>query len=129
MKFIEIPMPGDGNCMFHSISYGLKISHKELREKVVKFIIENPSFKINDTKLKDWIFWSENITYKEYAKKMSKNGIWGGGIELSIISHIYNVSICVLQNGKVISKFLKSNKLIFLSYVGNCHYNYLQLKN
>lgn len=136
MKFIEIPMPGDGNCMFHSISYGLNISHKVLREKIVNFILENPDFIINDTKLKDWIQWSENISYIKYAKNMAKNGIWGGGIELSIIPYIYNISICVLQKGnikdkyKIISKFLRPNskKIIFILYVGNCHYNYLELK-
>lgn len=46
--------PGDGSCLFHSMSYGLGsgINASRLRSEICTFIQNNPELKISDTPLK-----------------------------------------------------------------------------
>ena len=43
-----VPVPGDGNCMFHAISHqlnhilGLTVSHEELRRMIVDYLRNHP---------------------------------------------------------------------------------------
>ncbi|KAJ1420986.1 hypothetical protein B484DRAFT_465681, partial [Ochromonadaceae sp. CCMP2298] len=50
-----VQQPGDGNCLFHSMSYGLGSSNaSKLRAEICSFIAQNPKMKICDTPLQDW---------------------------------------------------------------------------
>jgi hypothetical protein len=52
-----IRQPGDGSCLFHSLSHGLKdgSSASSLRKQVAEFIQSNPTLEISDSPLKDWV--------------------------------------------------------------------------
>ena len=52
-----VRQPGDGSCLFHSLSYGLRdgSSASSLRREVAAFIAANPSLVIADSPLKDWV--------------------------------------------------------------------------
>lgn len=78
----EKHQPGDGSCLFHSMSYGLSdgTTASSLRQSICDFIARNPSLKICETPLSDWVKWDSNQSPLDYAKKMSR-GAWGGGIE------------------------------------------------
>jgi len=54
-----IRQPGDGSCLFHSMSYGLggDANATKLRAEICAFITANPDFKICETPLSDWIKW------------------------------------------------------------------------
>lgn len=84
-----VRQPGDGSCLFHSMSYGLpsKSNAAKLRAEICQFIQNNPNLQISDTPLQDWVKWDANSTVGEYARKMSR-GSWGGGIEMACVSQV-----------------------------------------
>ena len=90
-----VRQPGDGSCLFHSMSYGLPVKSNaaRLRAEICQFIQNNPHLKISDTPLQDWVKWDANSTVGEYARKMSR-GSWGGGIEMACFSLVSNF-LCV----------------------------------
>ena len=52
-----VRQPGDGSCLFHSISYGLRDGSdaNSLRAEICQFIQRNPEYKISETPLSDWV--------------------------------------------------------------------------
>jgi hypothetical protein len=84
-----VRQPGDGSCLFHSMSYGLQKNSNaaKLRAEICQFIQNNPDLKISDTPLADWVKWDSNSSVSEYARKMSR-GSWGGGIEMACVSQV-----------------------------------------
>jgi hypothetical protein len=84
-----VRQPGDGSCLFHSMSYGLPVKSNatRLRAEICAFIQQNPHLKICDTPLSDWVKWDSGATVAEYARHMSR-GSWGGGIEMACVSQV-----------------------------------------
>jgi len=97
-----VRQPGDGSCLFHSMSYGLSnggssgINASRLRAEICEFIRNNPHHKICETPLEDWIKWDSGGSCTLYAQKMSR-GSWGGGIEMAVASHIKGVNVHVYE--------------------------------
>jgi hypothetical protein len=54
MRAKVVRQPGDGSCLFHSMSYGLGngLTAPRLRSEICNFIQNNPDLKISDTPLK-----------------------------------------------------------------------------
>ncbi|KAK5625513.1 hypothetical protein RRF57_001229 [Xylaria bambusicola] len=89
-------MPDDGDCMFTAVGGALGglvpvgIAHRAeytpaiLRRIVVDTILENP-LRFDDNFL--------GARPETYCNRLL-NGMWGGGIELSILSEIFRVEIC-----------------------------------
>ena len=129
-----IRQPGDGNCLFHSMSYGLGDCNATLlRREICDFIRQHPNFKICDTSLQDWIKWDSRSTCSEYARKMSR-GSWGGGIEMAVCSRIRKVNIHVYQKSSLsytrISAFdfpenAQKRPTLRILYQGGVHYDAL----
>ena len=93
-----IRQPGDGSCLFHSMSNGLDGGGAaRLRAEICEFIRNNPSHKICDVDLFEWIKWDSGGSCAQYASKMSR-GSWGGGIEMAVVSHIKGVNVHVYQS-------------------------------
>ena len=123
-----IKQPGDGNCLFHSIAYGLGNGDAtRLRRDVCNYISNNPSLLISETALKDWVKWDSGGSVKDYVKTMS----WGGGIEMVCVSKMKQVNIHVYERvGKSYQRisafdcFPNSNSkpIIRLLYRGGAHY-------
>lgn len=130
-----IRQPGDGSCLFHSMSYGLGDTNAtKLRAEICAFIQQYPDLKICETPLSDWIKWDSNCTPAEYSRKM-RIGSWGGGIEMAITSYIKKCNVHVyekhLGNFKRISAFdypdiPEQRKIIRVLYQGGVHYDALQ---
>ena len=127
--------PGDGSCLFHSMSYGLKdgSNASTLRAEICNFIASNPSIKICDTPLSDWVKWDSNSNCVEYARKMSR-GSWGGGIEMACVSMIKKCNVHVYERTimgyKRISAFdyhidPSTKKCVRVLYQGGVHYDSL----
>lgn len=129
-----IRQPGDGNCLFHSMSYGLgDCDARSLRSEICNFINEHPNLKICETPLRDWIKWDSGSSCAEYSRKMSR-GAWGGGIEMAICSQIRKVNIHVYQKSSSsytrISAFdypneARKRRVVRVVYTGSMHYDAL----
>jgi|UniRef100_A0A6C0IZ94 hypothetical protein len=87
---------GDGNCLFASCGYHLKIKPCCLRTRVARVIRDYPSLLISEIPLSKWI---EEAGYnpETYARHISRSGVMGTGIELAIISILYRRTIRVHQ--------------------------------
>ena len=88
LRFAKIiPQPGDGSCLFHSLSYGIKddTSASILRYDISTYIQQHPHTLICDTPLCDWVKWDSNTSCMEYSRRM-RNGAWG---KCSIIIDIH----------------------------------------
>lgn len=127
-----VRQPGDGSCLFHSLSYGLPSSSNasKLRSEICSFIASNPNFKISDTPLKDWVKWDSGSSVAEYSRRMSR-GSWGGGIEMACCSQIKGVNVHVYERSgtqfKRISAFdhpvsPETKPIVRVLYCGGVHY-------
>lgn len=127
-----IRQPGDGSCLFHSLSYGLGggYSATRLRSEICSFIQANPQLLISETPLKDWVKWDSGTSVGDYIRKMSR-GSWGGGIEMACLSQMKQVNVHVYERSgmgyKRISAFdvpvnTESRPIIRVLYCGGVHY-------
>ena len=127
-----IHQPGDGSCLFHSLSYGLKDTNAStLRNEICNYIINNPNMLIADSPISDWVKWDSGSTVAEYGRKMSR-GAWGGGIEMAVVCKMRNVNVHVYEKQwdgslKRISAFdtavsPENRPVIRVLYCGGVHY-------
>eukprot|EP01035_Chromulina_nebulosa_P020727 gene20727-26871_t len=132
-----IRQPGDGSCLFHSMSYGLRNGYtaSRLRMEICNYIRNNPNIKISDTPLSEWVKWDSNMSCSEYARKMS-SGSWGGGIEMACCSLMFRCNIHVYERHsdyyKRISAFdypdmPNERPVIRVLYGGGVHYDALDV--
>ena len=145
-----VDVPADGTCLFHSIAYDLGLQGKELRKLVYEFIRHNPSKKLHDASLSDWISWDMGVSVSEYTEKL-KNGQWGGSIETTLLSSFLGIPIFVYSMKKkntccriaesrpdttiepILKNYLKSAdknipNFISVLYVNKSHYMFLKIR-
>jgi hypothetical protein len=129
-----VRQPGDGSCLFHSMSYGLRNCNAQtLRAEICSFISRNPNFLICETPLSDWVKWDSGLTTVEYARRMS-GGQWGGGIEMAVCSMLKACNVHVYERSglgyKRISAFdyhtsPEDKTIVRVVYQGGVHYDAL----
>lgn len=125
-----VRQPGDGSCLFHSLSFGLsdESSAKTLRRDICGFIAKHPDETIAGTALKDWIYYDSGGTVESYAQRMSQ-GTWGGGIEMAALTKMRNVNVHVYEKFdggyRRISAFESpgAQKTVSVLYQGRMHYD------
>ena len=128
-----VRQPGDGSCLFHSLSYGLRdgSAAHALRRQVASFIEANPELTISDSPLRDWVNWDSGQSVSSYCRRMAQGGVWGGGIEMAAVSHLKRVNVFVYQSigggFKRISSFEvpHATKVVRVLYGGGVHYDAL----
>jgi hypothetical protein len=132
-----VRQPGDGSCLFHSMSYGLAdgSNANSLRREICSYIDSNPKTNIADTPIRDWVKWDSNSSVSEYVRKMSR-GAWGGGIEMACTSLLKGVNIHVYERSSAgyvrISAFdhpdqPERRKTVRVLYCGGVHYGMFNL--
>ena len=88
-----IPQPAEGSCLFHCMAYTLDgTSAASLRREIADWIGANPTVKIADTIVSDWVRWESGSSVSTYARRMRVRG-WGGGIEMAACSVLKGVNI------------------------------------
>lgn len=93
-----IPQPGDGSCLYHSLSYGLRTTNAStLRHELARFLKDNPKLEIAGDTLEEWVRWDSNNSVNEYARRQAVSG-WGGGIEMACCSTLKHVNIHVYES-------------------------------
>lgn len=101
MALHVVPIRGDGNCLFRSISYciyGTQEKHYEIRKRVVERVVSDwlryKDFIIGDTsygKIKD---------ARDYRSLMSRDGQYAGHVEIHSASEVFpDYTFKVHRNG------------------------------
>ncbi|KAG8380531.1 hypothetical protein BUALT_Bualt06G0025300 [Buddleja alternifolia] len=121
-ELVELKISGDGNCQFRSLSdqiYRTPEHHQFVREQVVNQLASRPGFYENYVPM----------AYDEYLTNMSRNGEWGDHITLQAAADWYGIKIFVITSFKdtcyieILPQIEKSNRIIFLSFWAEVHYN------
>lgn len=95
LRIIEVE--GDGNCMFRSIAvqlFGMNgvTSHMDIRRRAVQFMVTNrEDFEP---------FLEDDEKWDDYIARMSKDGTWGGHLELTAISRAFEIDITIHHLGQ-----------------------------
>ncbi|XVF75576.1 hypothetical protein PTKIN_Ptkin13bG0198100 [Pterospermum kingtungense] len=119
---VETKVQGDGNCQFRSISdqlYRSQDHHRIVRQLVVSQLESNP----------EMYGGYVPMAYDDYLEKMNKNGEWGDHVTLQAAADLYGVKIFVLTSFKdtcyieILPHYQKSQRIIFLSFWAEVHYN------
>ena len=130
-KFSIRDVPAAGNCLFEAIGRSCDMSAHNLREIVVSFL-KIPNQELQDEPVKTWI----EGPIDKYIQTISKNGAWGGGLEISILANLLHRRIIVYapsgssgnaRHAKIIAEFYPKETIlkdIHILYVGN---HYMQL--
>ena len=87
-----LPMPQDGNCMFHSLASFFRsdeIDHALIRKMIVHYIYQNA------TLFKDEIEGSDFENVDHYCRHMSRDRAWGDGVCLQAFAMLFRVNIWV----------------------------------
>ncbi|RWR72273.1 OTU domain-containing protein [Cinnamomum micranthum f. kanehirae] len=119
---VERKVEGDGNCQFRALSdqfYRASEHHKFVRKEVVNQLKSHPEIYAGYVPM----------AYGDYLKKMSKCGEWGDHVTLQAAADSYGVKIFVITSFKdtcyieILPNIQKSNRVIFLSFWAEVHYN------
>ncbi|KAL6909333.1 hypothetical protein ACP4OV_001614 [Aristida adscensionis] len=119
---VELKVKGDGNCQFRALSdqfYRTPEHHRFVRQQVVNQLVSHPEIYAGYVPM----------DYKEYLKKMSKNGEWGDHVTLQAAADSYGVKIFILTSFRdtcyieIIPVVEKSKRVICLSFWAEVHYN------
>jgi hypothetical protein len=141
MDFKVRDVPGAGNCLFEAVGRNIGIDAGLLRQTVVDFM-KKESQKLHGEDLKDWIQRSTDVPLDEkdpiesYIRYIEKQGTWGGGLELSILSVLLARPILVYSieknnsSAERIAEFyperteeeIKALEPVCILYVGRSHY-------
>lgn len=130
-----VPQPGDGSCLFHSLSHGLAKGEgaAELRAAVAAYVQANPDVAIQGTPLRDWVLWDSGLNVEDYAARMGTGHHWGGAIEIAVCSLLKGVNVHIYERVddafKRISAFdaVGAEKTIHVVYGGRVHYDALRV--
>ena len=120
---------GEGNCMFHSLSYHLKIPPKQLRDDAVMYI------SIKWDRFKNFMLKSDTLEHyeskEEFQKIMLKDGSWGDHTILLALCEMYMVNvILIVTNGDKLSDPIEinvgSSRTILIKFNSEFHYEAIE---
>jgi len=121
---------GDGNCFFRAIAdqlYGSEFRHNKLRKDVVDHLKAN--------KEEYRLFMENDIKIDKYIRLMSRDGQWGGQLEMSILAKIHKFNIIMYQvdyddNAQEFHPWnTKGLKTVHVTYHRGRHYNSVRSVN
>ncbi|KAM0194871.1 hypothetical protein ACHAPA_009046 [Fusarium lateritium] len=83
-------MPSDNSCLFTAFGGALQdqIPAQQLRRMMADFIVQHPE---------DYSEAVLGSSPSQYCRSIQDPDRWGGGIELSILSSIFNIQICTFD--------------------------------
>lgn len=134
-----VHQPGDGSCLFHSLSFGLKCTDAgSLRAEIADYIAQHPGEEVAGNPIRDWVLWDSGLDPKSYALSMRDGSRWGGAVELAVCAKIHEVCVDVFEKqpdgftrissfgDAALSKSKSKSERINLLYGGRVHYDALQ---
>lgn len=131
-----VAQPGDGSCLFHSLSHGLQSTNaSRLRAEIADYIAANPDSKVADNPIKDWVLWDTGMDTTAYSRAMRTGSQWGGAVEMALCAKLKRMHVHVYERGKGGFKRISSFEgdvgqgagVINLLYGGRVHYDALEI--
>ena len=157
-NFNVINVKNDGHCMFRAIAVGLQSSRngpqlssdeelkiaRKLRKKVSKIICSNNGNDLvphmDGMTYKEWVLTeinqssrgkklSDDELFDRYCKNLKSSNLWGGALEMTVISHELKVPIILFEEYEIILKIgmdeYSDRSRIYLQRVNNDHFKTL----
>ncbi len=131
-----VTQPGDGSCLFHSLSHGSSAEPLRLRHAIADFIESQPDAAVGGEPLREWIRWDSDLSPDAYAARMRGAGNWGGAIELAVFARLFGVAAYVYEavpaapgSFRRIASFRpphETEQVAHLLYRSGVHYDALQ---
>lgn len=131
-----VPQPGDGSCLFHSLSHSLRAtSASKLRAEIADYIAANPNATVGDNPIKDWVLWDTGMDTSSYSRAMRSGSRWGGAVELAVCAKVKRMHVHVYEKSRAgfvrISSFEGDRGpnagVINVLYGGRVHYDALEI--
>lgn len=130
-----VPQPGDGSCLFHSLSHFIPgSSAQQLRQVATAYIEKNPEAEVAGTALRKWVHWDSQTDPQTYAARLRAPGSWGGALEIAVLAELKHLTIHVYERQsastyKRIATFGETEHpdTADLLYRGRVHYDALQV--
>ena len=123
----------DGNCLFRALAeqiWGNQDLHAACRHRVVEYMVRNPH------EFGGFYTEKEAGSFESYCNKMSRDGEWGGHLELHAAAKVFQVNIHIRRSGdsgqrrglgpSAIYNF-NGAKALHLSYCWGNHYDSVHL--
>lgn len=128
-----VPIRGDGNCMFRSVSYcvyGTQERHRDIRLRVVERVTEN-WHRYKDFIIGDHSYGLHMWSAADYSNLMSRDGEYAGHVELHCASELFtDYTFKVHRSGctRTIDYGQGRNvkHLLFSGYLDAGHYSVLE---
>ena len=121
--FRILEVSADGHCLFSAIGCQLDPpkNHWELRSLAADYLLKHQEEYENFIDYSDEEEEEDSSKFINYCRKLESTGMWGGQIELQVLSRALNVSIIVLQSkGPKLNFNLNveedEKQIIYLSY-------------
>lgn len=142
---VEVPVPGDGNCLLHSLSHQLEyhgvaiVNHKDLRDQSVNFLRKNSDVPMDDTDevtLKMACGFFDDKSWSRYLKDLGRQSYWADQNVILAVCALYEVRVFVLSNVGYVHKIhtpnvweLGYNKTLYIIHIFESHYNSTKFAN
>ena len=89
---VELPQPGDGHCLFHSLAGGLSFFNVDttgpaLRVELANWLRSHPTVSVAGNTFEQWISHATGKSVSDYCLLMERTKEWGGGVELKAFTH------------------------------------------
>lgn len=100
-----IPVPMDGNCLFHSalrelarvgLAGGIHTA-KALRTALLDWVETHGTLTCADLQLATWIELETDEDLATYCARLRRDGQWGGTVELFALAELFRVTACVWE--------------------------------
>ena len=99
IKFKLIDVPGDGNCLYHSLvcSGVIERSSASLRSETFKHVLETWRNGCSFVKML-YASYSKDIPLSQYVQEQNKNGKWGSTLNMCFVSIAFGFNIVSVSN-------------------------------
>lgn len=98
----RVPIPGDGNCLFTALAVQVGMKHEAQSGRVLRRVVAKklrkhaPTIRIASMSLEQWIRADAQVSLPAYCQALEA-GQWGGGIELALFAHHFDLAVDVFQ--------------------------------
>lgn len=140
VKIIDVP--GNGNCLFSSVVRSLFDDRIDFPDDLCYNVIAKERLNIVQMRfrleLADWVnehkpdsyFIDRSLVKSEYLNTLRRDGEWGGGLDLTFISEMYEVGIFVFYVNSIDYKiynwmdlsYRQYDSSIYLVHIKDLHY-------
>jgi hypothetical protein len=98
-KYKKWRAPPDGSCFFHSIAFLVGSQAQKIRNLCAGLVHDRHNDSIEGLTLAQWIDFETNMSVDQYIQAI-QTSLWGGSIEMRILSDFFGYTIEVYAKQK-----------------------------